>query len=298
MILCTDGDFNVGITNRGALTRLIEDKANLPEKPVSLTVLGFGTGNLKDATMEELSNKGDGNYDYVDSLREAEKLLAEQVNATLLTVAKDVKVQVEFNPQKVASYRLIGYENRVLAKEDFNNDKVDAGDIGAGHTVTALYEVVPASPRDARDLPPQAAAVDPLKYQRPAALAQAADSDELLTLKLRYKAPGAPKEQGTSKLLEFPVQDAQTPFAQAGFDTQFAASVAGFEMLLRGSPHAGDLDFVQVQAMAEASIQGWARKLGDLTPDQQRRLEFIDLVRKAQALQPPAPALGLSLIHI
>lgn len=293
VILCTDGDFNVGITDRGALTRLIETKANLPEQPVSLTVLGFGSGNLKDATMEELSNKGDGNYGYVDSQNEAQKLLAEQVNATLLTIAKDVKIQVEFNPRKVAAYRLIGYENRVLAKEDFNNDTVDAGDIGAGHTVTALYEVVPAT--EARNAERRNAegdaAVDPLKYQRPAALSDAADSGELLTLKLRYKAPDAPKEQGTSKLLEFPVEDSTQDFRGASEDFRFAASVAGFGMLLRGSPYAGDLDYDRVIEIAERSTADWAENRGELTPDAQRRLEFIQLVDKARALaRPAAPA--------
>ena len=140
MILCTDGDFNVGITDRSRLKTLIEAKA---ATGTYLSILGFGSGNLKDATMEELSNAGDGNYGYIDSPKEAEKLLAQQVNGTLLTIAKDVKIQVEFNPAKVASYRLIGYANRMLKKEDFNNDTVDAGDIGSGHTVTALYEVVP-----------------------------------------------------------------------------------------------------------------------------------------------------------
>ncbi|MEM9420290.1 MAG: VWA domain-containing protein [Planctomycetota bacterium] len=385
VILCTDGDFNVGITDRGALTRLIEDKANAPETPTYLTVLGFGTGNLKDATMEELSNVGDGNYGYVDSLAEAEKLLAEQVNATLLTIAKDVKVQVEFNPANVASYRLIGYENRILAKEDFNNDVVDAGDIGAGHTVTALYEVIMAdnqqhtvdteghhfervytleeqeqidalqrtiveltrhidrlssndhvdrqsrrssSSVDGRhegDLTPQeernaqelvrhqaslalaqathrqfletlgepvpsapAKDVDRLKYQKPAALSDAADSDELLTLKLRYKQPDAAKVQGTSKLMVFPVEDASTPFAEASEDTRFAAAVAGFGMLLRGSPYAGGLDFAEVHEIAMASAEPWFDRMGLLTPDQQRRQEFIHLIRKADALSRPA----------
>ncbi|MBB6428869.1 vWA domain-containing protein [Algisphaera agarilytica] len=287
VILCTDGDFNVGITDRGALTRLIEDKANAPETPTYLTVLGFGTGNLKDATMEELSNVGDGNYGYVDSLAEAEKLLAEQVNATLLTIAKDVKVQVEFNPANVASYRLIGYENRLLAKEDFNNDVVDAGDIGAGHTVTALYEVVPASAEQpaAQERGPQD--VDDLKYQKKSALSDAADSNELLTLKLRYKQPDAAKVQGTSKLLVFPVEDASTPFAEASEDTRFAAAVAGFGMLLRGSPYAGELDFNDVAAFAAEAGAGVVDARGELTPEHERRAEFLQLVIRADALANP-----------
>lgn len=286
VILCTDGDFNVGITDRGSLTRLIEEKANAPETPTYLTVLGFGTGNLKDATMEELSNVGDGNYGYIDSPAEAEKLLAEQVNATLLTIAKDVKIQVEFNPRKVKSYRLVGYENRLLAKEDFNNDVVDAGDIGAGHTVTALYEIVPAGTVENRV--PQVPGVDDLKYQPPAPPAPLADdvagADELLTLKLRYKQPDAAKVQGTSKLLEFPVKDAGGAFEDADEEVQFAAAVAGFGMLLRGSPYAGDLTWDALQRWSQQHVEGWEGNLGILTAEQQRRVEFAELVSKARAL--------------
>src|SRR5262249_53228827 len=192
--LCTGGDFNVGITNQGDLTRLIEDKA---KSGVFLTVLGFGMGNLKDSTLEKLADKGHGNYAYIDTINEARKVLVEQMGGTLVTIAKDVKIQVEFNPAKVNAYRLIGYENRLLKAEDFNDDKKDAGDIGAGHTVTALYEVVPAGKKI--NLP----GVDPLKYQQGSAPTEAARGPDLLTLKLRYKAP----DGDTSKLLEFPVVD-------------------------------------------------------------------------------------------
>jgi len=201
VILCTDGDFNVGVTNTDELTRLAEEKA---KSGVFLTVLGFGRGNLNDAMMESISGKGNGNYHYVDNLTEARKVLVEEMTGTLITIAKDVKIQVEFNPAQVAGYRLIGYENRMLKTEDFNNDKKDAGEIGAGHTVTALYEIVPTG----KDVAPQS--VDPLKYQQPlAGLAETeknsakpqAASDELLTLKLRYKLPDA----DTSTKLEFPI---------------------------------------------------------------------------------------------
>jgi secreted protein with Ig-like and vWFA domain len=179
VILATDGDFNVGVTNQGDLIRLIQEKA---KSGVFLSVLGVGTDNLKDSTMQNLADKGNGNYAYLDSLEEGRKVLVQQMNGTLVTIAKDVKIQVEFNPARVASYRLIGYEKRMLRKEDFNNDKIDAGEIGAGHTVTALYEVVPAGTASR-------APVDPLKYSGESAPAAASGSNEMLTVKLRHKAP-------------------------------------------------------------------------------------------------------------
>ena len=270
VILATDGDFNVGITNRGDLTRLIEDKARTG---TYLSVLGFGTGNVKDATMEELSNKGDGNYAYIDSVREAEKVLVRQAAGTLTTIAKDVKLQLEFNPNQVQSYRLIGYENRMLAKEDFNDDTKDAGDIGAGHTVTALYEIVPANgakPTASRRGRPS---VDELKYQTPGEPTDAAQSNEMLTLKLRYKAPDAKKVQGTSKLIEFPVSDAGKPFANASRDFQFAASVAAFGMLLRGSENKGNATFGAVREWAQPALGEDAHGY---------RAQFLALVQQAQ----------------
>src|SRR6267142_1974018 len=179
VILATDGDFNVGVTSQGDLIRLIEDKA---KSGVFLSVLGFGMGNYKDSTLEKLADKGNGNYAYIDTLQEARKVLIGQGGATLVTVAKDVKLQVEFNPAAVGAYRLIGYEKRLLQKEDFNDDKQDAGEMGAGHSVTALYEIVPAGAPV--DLP----SVDPLKYQRPQTPA-GASADELMTVKIRYKEP-------------------------------------------------------------------------------------------------------------
>jgi Ca-activated chloride channel family protein len=276
VILCTDGDFNVGITNQGDLTRLIETKA---KSGVFLSVLGFGMGNVKDSTMEKLADKGNGNYAYVDSLAEAKKVLVDEMDGTLVTIAKDVKIQVEFNPAKVGSYRLIGYENRMLAKEDFNDDKKDAGEIGSGHTVTALYEVVPAG----MAMPEATPGVDPLKYQTPPddgqqgkIWAQPNRSNDLLTLKLRYKAPDAPLEQGTSKLLEFPVADTGETFAAASSDFQFASAVAAFGMILRDSPHKGTATLAAVQEIAQAS-KGQDKE--------GYRGEFLDLVKKAAALK-------------
>jgi Ca-activated chloride channel family protein len=241
VILATDGDFNVGTTNEGDLTRLIEVER---KRGVFLTVLGFGNGNTKDATMEKLADRGNGNYAYIDSLDEARKVLVKEAGATLVTVAKDVKLQVEFNPAVVAGYRLIGYENRVLKDEDFNDDKKDAGDIGAGHSVTALYEIVPAGV----DVP--AAKVDALKYQTKTTPNATAGNGELMTVKIRYKAPDG--EQ--SKLLSRPVKNESVALAQAPSDLRWAAAIAGFGMMLRESPHRGNLTWKQVQAMARAAV--------------------------------------------
>ncbi|OVE74065.1 hypothetical protein BVX93_00575, partial [bacterium B13(2017)] len=179
IILATDGDFNVGITNQGDLIRLISDYA---KQNIFLTVLGFGHGNYKDSTLEKLADKGNGNYAYIDTLNEARKVLVNQIEGTLITIAKDVKIQIEFNPEHIQAYRLIGYENRLLRAQDFNNDKIDAGEIGAGHTVTALYELVPQGVK--MDIPN----VDPLKYQKPQTPTETQNfNDELLNIKLSYK---------------------------------------------------------------------------------------------------------------
>ncbi|MEX0641544.1 MAG: YfbK domain-containing protein, partial [Pirellulales bacterium] len=246
------------------LTRLIETKR---KSGVMLSVLGFGQGNYKDATMEKLADQGDGNYAYVDSLHEARKVFVEEISGTLLTIAKDVKTQVEFNPAKVSAYRLVGYENRLLAAEDFRDDAKDAGEIGAGHTVTALYEIVPAGAKVAL------AAVDPLKYHQPTHSSDSAQSDELCTVKLRYKLPGS----DTSQPQELVVSDRGTTFAQASPDLQFAASVAGFGMLLRNSEHKGDMTFDSVLEIAQQN-RG-ADKGG-------YRAEFIELVKQARQLKP------------
>ena len=275
VILCTDGDFNVGLTQRGDLERLIEEEA---KSGVFLTVLGFGMGNYKDSTLELLSNKGNGNYAYIDDFNEARKALVDQMMGTLVTIAKDVKVQVEFNPAQVAGYRLIGYENRLLKKEDFNNDQVDAGDIGAGHTVTAFYELIPAG-RPVGDAP----GVDPLKYAPPeVALGSSRERDhrasrEWLTVKLRYKQP----DGDISRKLEFPLAADAGVKGDASPDFRFAAAVAAFGQRLRGNPHIGDYSFDRILALAESAVG--ADPLG-------YRAEFLKLVRNARALAPaPTP---------
>jgi Ca-activated chloride channel family protein len=237
VILATDGDFNVGVSSDGELEQLIEKKRR---DNIFLTVLGFGTGNIKDSKMELLADKGNGNYAYVDSLAEARKVLVQEMGATLFTIAKDVKLQIEFNPAHVAAYRLIGYENRMLRKEDFNDDKKDAGDIGAGHSVTALYELVPPG----GEIP---GSVDPLKYQAHTA---ASSSPEMLTLKLRYKDP----DSETSKLMTQPLLDAHGDIATASDNLRFAASVAELGMLLRDSKYKGDASYDEVRQLAQKSL--------------------------------------------
>ena len=220
VILATDGDFNVGATSRGDLTELIEEKAR---GGVYLSVLGFGMSHYGEATMEQLANKGNGNHAFIDTANEARKVLVEQLSGTLVTIARDVKIQVEFNPAHVAAYRLIGYTNRLLAAEDFNDDAKDAGEIGAGHAVTALYELVPVGQ------PVPTTGVDPLKYQKPRAMTKAADSREILTLKLRYKQP----DGDTSRLMEFTTVDSNRSLEQASADMRFAVAVASFGHHLR-----------------------------------------------------------------
>lgn len=262
VILATDGDFNVGVTGMDALTRLIEEKRSTG---VFLSVLGVGDDNLKDATMERLADKGNGNYAYLDSLSEARRVLVREAGSTLVTVAKDVKIQIEFNPAAVGAYRLVGYENRILKSRDFNDDTKDAGEMGAGHTVTALYEIVPPG-EDAG-----AGGVDPLKYQRPAKPAPArvtVPSTELMTVKVRYKQPDGDR----STLVTVPVAGRQTASAR---HIDFAAAVAEFGMLLRDSPH-----------KAESSWEDVARLAGDhrgADPDGYRA-EFIRLAEIAGAL--------------
>ncbi len=264
VILATDGDFNVGVSNQSDLVDLIEKKA---KSGVFLSVLGFGMGNYKDSSLEKLADKGNGNYAYIDDIGEARKVLVEQGAGTLVTIAKDVKIQVEFNPREVAAFRLIGYENRVMAHQDFNDDKKDAGDIGAGHTVTALYEIVPAGQK----VP--GPGVDGLKYQAPpAASASPANAGELMTVKLRYKLP----EGDTSRLLEMTVADSKKPVTEASTDFRFAAAVASFGMLLRSSPHKGDASYASVLSLSEGAL-GNGR-------DRDLRQELVTLVRTAQRL--------------
>lgn len=271
VILCTDGDFNVGTTSTGELERLIEQKA---KDGVFLTVLGFGMGNHNDELMEKLADKGNGNYGYIDSEEEARKLLVEQAGGTLVTIAKDVKVQLEFNPRLVAAYRLIGYENRLLQAEDFSDDKKDAGDIGAGHAVTALYEIIPATQQEA------IAPVGHLKYQRPAELTDAASSDEILTLKLRYKKPS---NDVSERAATFPLRDTARGFGEASADFRFAAAVAGFGLMLRDSEFKGDLTYDAVLELAQQAIGN--DRYG-------RRTELVNIVRLAKAITASAEQLG------
>ena len=310
VILATDGDFNVGTTSQDELVRLIEEKAI---NGVFLTVLGFGMGNYKDSTLEKLADKGNGNYAYIDTELEAQKVLVEQIGGTLVTIAKDVKIQVEFNPVEVSAYRLIGYENRMLAARDFNDDTKDAGEIGSGHSVTAFYEIIPAGVEV--DLPK----IDALKYQAsaldgvgatetapefnddsepgaqamdtgpndvplpetPRGLKPAAQSGELMTVKIRYKEP----DGDTSKLIEMSVTDDGLTLSEASDDFAFAASVASFGMLLRGFPQRvavpdaltdGDFTYAAVLELAGTAVDRDAFGY---------REEFLSLVERAIVLQ-------------
>ncbi len=258
VLLATDGDFNVGVTNQGDLTRLIEEKR---ETGISLSVLGFGMGNLKDSTMEKLADKGNGNYFYIDSLSEAQKVLVEQAGGTLVTVAKDVKLQVEFNPRTVAAYRLIGYENRLLQDQDFNNDKKDAGDMGAGHSVTALYELVPAGQKI--DIP----GIDPLKYQQPGGMSSNARLEETMTVKVRYKQPEA--SESTLMSVNVPTSTSMTP------ELGFASAVTEFGMLLRDSEFKGKSSFADVRQLA-TKFKG--------ADSHGHRAEFIRLIDAAESV--------------
>ena len=269
VILCTDGDFNVGITDSAELAAFVAERA---KQGIFLTVLGFGMGNYKDDRLEMLADKGNGNYAYIDNFSEARKNLVEQTAGTLFAIAKDVKLQIEFNPAQVSSYRLIGYENRLLAKEDFNDDKKDAGELGAGHVVTAFYELVPAG---AESVP----GVDPLKYQapedRPAAQAKktAEASSEWLTVKLRYKLP---KENKSSKI-EVPFTGSFVALENASQDFRFAAGVATAGLMLRGDPSVMDLSYGEVVEWTSAAVGADANGY---------RREFIDLLKNAAALAP------------
>ncbi|MEX1231710.1 MAG: VWA domain-containing protein [Planctomycetaceae bacterium] len=265
VILCTDGDFNVGMTNQSDLIDLIQQKAR---ENVFLSVLGFGMGNYKDSTMEKLADKGNGNYAYIDTLQEAEKVLVEQMTGTLITIAKDVKIQIDFNPAHVAAYRLIGYENRMLRAEDFRDDAKDAGEIGAGHTVTALYELIPVG-QDVPDL-----AVEPSKYQeQPAADDdQAVASEESFTVRLRYKLP----EGSASIPFDVAVVDEGKSFDEAVTDFRFASAVAAFGMLLRDSKYKGDIRWDDV-----SEIVNGARGMDS----NGYRAEFAALVKKAKMLK-------------
>lgn len=267
VILCTDGDFNVGETSTGGLVEMAAEQA---KKNIYLSILGFGIGNHNDSMLEQLSNKANGNYAFIDNDKEAQKVLVEQMSGTLLTIAKDVKIQIEFNPKKVASYRLVGYENRILAAQDFNDDKKDAGEIGAGHTVTAFYEIVPANGKE--ELAAAEPMVDELKYQTERKPTKAAKSNELMTLKLRYKQP----EEDVSTLMTYPVVDEGHPFNQASGDFQFASAVAMFGLKLRGDHFHTDTNFAEIEELVASNVDG---------PGSSYRQEFLEMVRKVEAVQ-------------
>ena len=257
VILATDGDFNIGASSDSELIRMIEKER---ESGVFLTVLGFGMGNYKDNKMQKLANKGNGNHAYIDNITEAKKVLVNEFGGTLFTIAKDVKLQLEFNPAKVQGYRLIGYENRMLNKEDFNDDKKDAGEMGSGHTVTAMYEIIPVGVESEF-----LASVDELKYQKNIKVQKSpATRDELLTVKLRYKAP----EGSKSKLIEKALIDNQIKMESSSNNFRFAAAVAEFGMLLRNSEFKGESNFKQAIALAKGAkgkdTHGYRKELIDM----------------------------------
>lgn len=262
VVLCTDGDFNVGASSDDELVNIIEKKR---ASGVYLTVLGFGSGNYQDAKMQKLADKGNGNHAYIDNINEAKKVLISEFGGTMFTIAKDVKLQVEFNPAKVKAYRLVGYENRMLAKEDFNNDKKDAGEMGSNHTVTALYEIIPAQSDE------ELATVDPLRYQKPKKKAGSL-SDELMFVKVRYKNP----KEHRSNLVEVPVQ---ANSRVASDNMRFASAVAAFGMVLRKSEFKGSSSYKLVQSLAVNVDDGDAYKK-----------EFLELVKKAEQLEGMAKA--------
>ncbi len=262
VILCTDGDFNVGVSSDDELERMIEEER---KSGVFLTVLGYGTGNYQDAKMQKLSNKGNGNHSYIDNMEEARKVLVSEFGGTMFTIAKDVKLQIEFNPAKVQGYRLIGYENRMLNKEDFNNDKKDAGELGSGHTVTALYEVIPVGVKS--DF---LESVDKLKYQKTKGDVQSSNR-ELMTVKFRYKKP----DEDKSSLIEHPVIDQSISLNKTSDNFRFAAAVAQFGLLLRNSEFKQSSSYDQAWKMAKSA-------LGE--DKEGYRSGFLKLIRTAQGL--------------
>ncbi len=260
VILATDGDFNVGVTGHSELMNIIGQDA---KNGIFLTALGVGRGNFQDQRLEQLADKGNGNFAYLDSKAEARKVLVEEIGSTLVTVAKDVKFQLEFNPARVGAYRLIGYENRLLAHRDFNDDTKDAGEVGAGHTVTVLYELVPAGRE-------QAPLVDPLKYQRSAEPQEHTASDDLFTLKVRFKHP----DEDTSSRRLYPVSAEPLPLGAASEDTRFAAAVAAFGLRLRHQASAQSFDWSAIERLARDGIGN---------DEHGYRAGFIDLIHRAAA---------------
>ncbi len=264
IIIATDGDFNVGQSSNAAMEDLVAQER---DNGIFMTVLGFGMGNYKDDRMEIIADKGNGNYAYIDNLQEAQKTLVSEFGGTLFTIAKDVKFQLEFNPNNVLAYRLIGYENRLLNDEDFNDDKKDAGEIGAGHTVTALYEIIPVGAEDSKQW---VKSIDPLKYQKNVQQSHQFD-DEWLTLKLRYKQPDASNSQLIVQTVKGDVKD----FNEASQDFQFSASVAAFGMLLRNSEYKEDLNYTDVYQMAKKARGN---------DEQGFKAEMVRLVKTAESI--------------
>jgi Ca-activated chloride channel family protein len=262
IILCTDGDFNVGVSSTAELVRMVEEKRKLD---IYLTICGFGMGNYKDGRLEEIAKNANGNYFYIDNLQEAQKVFSKEMRANMFTIAKDVKIQVEFNPKWVQAYRLIGYENRVMANQDFNDDKKDAGELGAGHTVTALYEIVPVGVKS--EYVPK---TDDLKYQQNQ-LSNQSQTNELMTVKLRYK----PLKKEESVLITQVIEKNTQDWENASDNFRFSASVASFGMLLRDSPHKGKSTYEQVILMAKGA------KGKD---DNGYRSDFIQMVESARLL--------------
>ena len=259
ILIATDGDFNVGITDFKTLKGMVAEKR---KSGVSFTTLGFGTDNYNEQLMEQLADAGDGNYSYIDNEKEAKKVLQRQLSSTLATVAQDVKIQVEFNPNTVKEYRLIGYENRILKQEDFNNDQIDAGDIGAGHTVTALYEIIPTG---------QVGWLNESRYQAPTKSADTNKNTEYAFLNLRYKKPN----EKTSILLNQPIKAQSKPLSAANTDTQFTIAVASYGQKLQGGKYNASQTWSDIQKLAKQSSD----------PDPfQIRSEFIDLIGIAKSL--------------
>ena len=260
--MVTDGDFNVGVSSDAELVKLM---TGYRQKDIYLTICGFGMGNYQDGKMEEISKAGSGNYFYIDGFEEAKKVFVKEMRANMFTIAKDVKIQVEFNPKKVKAYRLIGYENRVMPNEDFNNDLKDAGELGAGHSVTALYEIIPVGSSQ------NVASIDPLKYQT-TKLSDEALGDEIVSVKFRYK----PLKSDKSVLITTPIKDKNQQIENTSENFQFSAAVAGFGLILRNSAHKGTANYKEVLALAKKSKGNDANGY---------RSEFIKLIETAELLK-------------
>lgn len=271
IIIATDGDFNVGISDRSQLIKLVKDRAD--KDNIYLTALGFGEGNIKDHNLEQIANNGNGEYYYIDSFKEGKRVLVDKMNSTLVTIAKDAKIQVDFNPRKVGSYRLIGYANRKMKAEDFRNDEKDAGEIGAGHTITALYEITPPGAGNQNEVKSKYRKPDNEKAENK--YSNLIDSDELLTVFLRYKNPEDKIEDSANEFI-VPLTDSGKAWEESSDDFRFASSVAGFGMLLRNSKYAGDIN---CELILELASEGIGKDKNGL------RKEFIELVNKAKAIK-------------